>query len=188
MSVLTEMPERFAAGTTVELLLTSTDYPANDGWTLSLSLAGAGVLTVAGASSGADHAITLTAAQTADLPAGSYRWALDASKAGTVKRFASGRLAVEPNLAAAGAGDLQSTNEKILAAIEAVIASRLGTATGSLPKDIESYAIDGIAVTKIPMEQLERMRTRYAFAVAREKRGGGIGRQHRIAFTGAQNE
>lgn len=184
MNALTEMPESFAAGTTVKVTFSFSDYPASDGWALKLSLAGPGVLTVDADASGADHAVTLSAAETAALPAGGYFWSADASKAGETYRADSGKVNVEPNLAAAGAGDLQSSNEKLLVAIDAALASRLGTPGCSLPKDIEAYSIDGVTVTKVPLEQLEKMRTKLAYAVAREKRGGGIGIQHRIAFTG----
>lgn len=188
MSDLTELPESLAAGTTVKYTRSLPDYPASAGWTLTLALAGAGVLSVNAAPSGDNHAMTLTAEQTAGLPAGTYRWAEQVEKSGEVYRVASGRVIVEPNLQAALAGEQQSGNEKLLAAVEAMIAKRMGTSEGALPKDIESYAIDGIAVTKVPLEQLLKLRTVLSYAVARERRGGGFGRQHRITFTGAANE
>jgi len=182
MATETEVPESFAAGTTVKFTITDPDHPADDGWGMNFVLAGAGVLSSTGQATAKSHAFTLAATATAELPAGSYRWALTATKGEEVEEVDDGRLTVKPNLAAAGAGDLQSSNEKLLAAIDAMIAKRMGTGTGSLPQDIEAYSIDGVTVTKVPLEQLQKSRVVYAYAVNRE-RGGGIGRQHRIAFT-----
>lgn len=187
MDTLTAMPESFAAGTTVKYTRTLSDYAANDGWTLTLQLAGVNVLTATAAPDGADHAVTLAAADTKNLTAGSYLWAEVVTNGTDTYRVAQGRVTVEPNLGVALAGEHQSANERMLKAITAVIESRLGTG-GAVPKDVEAYSIDGITVTKIPLEQLMRYRTQYATAVAREKRGGGLGRNYRMAFTGARNE
>ena len=131
---------------------------------------------------------TITLAPTnATLTAGTYYFAEKVEKAGEVLRVGSGRVTVEPNLATALAGDLQSPNERMLKAVNAVIEARLGTSTG-VPKDVEAYSIDGIAVTKIPLERLMILRTQLSTTVARERRGGGIGRLYRYTFTGARNE
>lgn len=187
METLTALPDTFAAGTTVKYTRTVADYPATDGWTFTLEIAGEKLLSVEAAASGGDYAVTISATDSATLTAGTYYFAEKVEKAGEVLRVGSGRVTVEPNLATALAGDLQSQNERMLKAVNAVIESRLGTSTG-VPKDVEAYSIDGIAVTKIPLERLQILRTQLSTAVARERRGGGIGRQYRYAFTGARNE
>ncbi len=187
METLTALPETIADGTTVAYTKTVADYPATDGWTLTLEIAGEKLLSVEADANGGDYDVTISAEQSATLTAGTYYFAEKVEKAGEVHRVGSGRVTVEPNLATALAGDLQSPNERMLKALNAVIESRLGTSTG-VPKDVESYAIDGIAVTKIPLERLMTLRTQLSTTVARERRGGGIGRQYRYTFTGARNE
>jgi len=187
MATLTALPDSFPAGTTVKYTRTVSDYPASGGWTLKLMLAGPATLSVTAAASGADHVVTVTAAQSAALAAGVYRWAEEVSKDAEVYRVADGTVTVNPNMNTAQPGDLQSQDEKLLAAVNAMIAVRTG-ASGSAPKDIEAYSIDGVTITKVPLEQLYRLRTSLGIAVARAKRGGGFGRQHRVAFTGASQE
>jgi hypothetical protein len=187
MATFTELPDSFAAGTTVKYVRSLSDYPASGGWQLRLTLAGAATLTVTGAASGADHAMAITAQQSAALPAGIYQWAEDALKSGEVYRVAGGTVTVEPNLAAAQPGDLQSQDEKLLAAVTAVINVRMGVGTG-LPKDIEAYQVDGVMVTKVPLVELRKLQSALSHSVARAKRGGAFGRQHRVTFTGTRNE
>ncbi len=188
METLTALPASFPSGTTVKYTKTVSDYPASNGWQLKLLLAGAELLSVDAAPSGSDFAVTISATESARLSAGTYQYAEEVSKDGERYRIGSGTVLVEPNLTTALAGELQSADERLLKAVVAVIESRMGTASGSIPKDIEAYSIDGIAVTKVPLERLMAMRTQLATAVARAKRGGGIGRQYRMSFTGARNE
>lgn len=181
MATLTALPDSIPAGTTVKYTRTVSDYPATAGWTLKLLLAGEATLAVTAAPSGGDYAVTLTAAQTAALPAGVYRWAEEVSKAGEVYRVASGTVSVEPDLNTAAPGDLQSEDEKQLVQVNARIAELLA-------KGISSYAVDGLTVNKVELRDLYLERTRLTTAIARARRGGGIGRQYRVAFTGANNE
>lgn len=184
-TTLTAMPESFAAGSTVKYTSAGGDYRATDGWGRALYLAGINVLTITGVASGADFLMTIPAASSAALASGSYHWEERASKAGEIFTVASGSVSVTPNLATAAAGALQSWEEKALVAIDAVLA-------GNITSDIESYQIGTSsgqrAVTKIPKKELLTIRSQLAAAVARQKHGGGIGRQHRITFTGARNE
>jgi hypothetical protein len=182
MTTQTCLPDSFAAGTTVKYTLSVPDCPASAGWALTLLLAGAGKLAVTASASGDAFAVTITAAQGAALAAGVYQWAHEVSKAGEVYRVGEGTVVVTPNMNTAAAGDLQSPNEKLLAAITAVLSSRYGATTG-VAKDVEAYQLDGITVTKVPTSELEKARTRLAYAVSRAKNGGQPFRQHRIAFT-----
>jgi len=181
MATLTALPDSFTAGTTVQVLLTVPDYPASSGWTVKLMLAGANLLTVTASASGADHLLTIAAAASANLAAGAYRYAIQASKAGEVYDVSSGTVQIEPNLATALAGQHQSKNERLLELVEALL-------EGRVIKDVEAYGIDAMTVSKIPTEKLWDYRASLKAAIAREKRGGGFGIQHRVAFTGAENE
>jgi|CXWL01.1.fsa_nt_gi hypothetical protein len=181
MATLTALPDSFPAGTTVKYTRTVSDYPATSGWTLKLILAGPGVLTVTAAASGGDYAVTVTAAQSAALAAGVYRWAEEVSKAAEVFRVGDGTVSVEPNMTTAAPGDLQSEDEKQLVLVKARIAELHA-------KGIVAYSVDGVTVTKTEPRDLYAERARLQLAIARAKRGGGIGRQFRVAFTGAKNE
>ncbi|MEM9782807.1 MAG: hypothetical protein AAF899_10045 [Pseudomonadota bacterium] len=77
--------------------------------------------------------------------------------------------------AADSTADARSHDEKMLAAIEA-------TLEGRAVKDVESYSIEGRALTRIPFAELERLRQGYARRVARARGRGGIA-QRAVCFT-----
>lgn len=181
MATLTALPESFPAGTTVKYTRTVPEYPASSGWQLRLILAAEATLTVIATASGGDYAVTITAAQTAALPAGVYKWAEEVNKSGEVYPVARGTVTIEPNMSTAAPGDLQSEDEKQLVLVNARIAEYHA-------KPIEAYSVDGVTVTKGPIRELYVERARLKLAIARAKGGGGIGRQFRVAFTGTRNE
>jgi hypothetical protein len=88
---------------------------------------------------------------------------------------------VTPDLGAAGAGDVQSFAERMLAAIEARLEGRLDA-------DLESYGVAGRQVVKIPFEKLSAEREKYAQKVWQEQNPGKWGPPIRAAFTGAESE
>jgi hypothetical protein len=176
----TALPPAFAAGTTVQYTRSYADYPANDGWTLTLYLAGAQILNKVATASGADFVITLAATDTDDLTTpGLYRWVERASKSGVVKDVASGTVEVTANLATATAGSLQTTEEKLLAAVDAVIA-------GKITDDVLQYTIAGRSLTLMSRLDLLELRRKLQWDVARQR--GKTGRTRRLAFTGTENE
>lgn len=177
MDPLSQMPESFAAGTTVKLLRELSDYPADDGWTYALHLRGVGTLDAVGSASGSAFAVTLAAADTDGLAAGTYRWTERVAKAGEKYDAATGLVVVTLDMAAAAAGAGQSHAERVLALIEAAI-------EGRIPNGMESYQIQGRSVSKIPLMDLERLRGIYAARVARQKNGGQIG-SIQMVFRGA---
>ena len=182
MATSTALPESFAAGTTVKYTRTLTDYPANGGWTLTLYLAGATVLSVAATPSGADHAVTLTPAQTATLAtAGVYRWTERVNNATEKYDVASGTVYVTQNIATAAAGDLQTFEEKALAIVEAALLANVGS-------DIVTYQIHGRAVTRETRLEALAYRNKLRWDVARQRNKGKAGRTRRVSFTGAENE
>jgi hypothetical protein len=167
MQTLTEFPESFAAGTTVKYTRSLADYPANDGWTLAVHLRG---LTVEGSAD-----VTFGADITASLPAGAYTWLERVSKAGEVNDPATGEVAVTPNVAAARAGDLQTPEAKILAAL---IAKR----DGRLTADQETVQVDSMAITRIPFELLEELIARYQRIVNNQRAGGAPLKRTLVTF------
>lgn len=177
-SVLTALPASFPAGTTVELLITDSDFPANQGWAMQLILAGASKLTVDGQASGAAFAFTLSSTATAPLKAGRYHAVRRATKAGKSYDSAPVFVDVTPNIAAAGAGDMQSYQEKMLAAIEAELFAR---ANGTAAESAEEYEIDGIMLKRCSRESLRKERSKLVAELNRA-RTGSLGKPVKVTF------
>lgn len=178
---LTALPAQLPAGTTVKYTRAHADFPADQGWGLTLYLAGVKLASFAGTPTGASFAFTLDAATTATLAAGLYHWEERASKAGEEYIADSGEVEVLANIKAAEAGDFQDQDEKDLAAIEAVL-------HGRITADVQSYQIHGRAVVKIPVLELEKLRAGIKARVESKRRGGKLGPTLRMSFTGAESE
>lgn len=181
MSTASQIPDAFAAGTTVTYTRAYADYPANAGWGATLYLAGASLFSVAGSASGASFVYTLTAAQTALLTAGNYQWREVVSK-GTEKYIAdSGVVQIEPDITAATAGSMQTFEELELARVEEVLSGRT---TG----DVESYQVGNRAMTKIPHKELRAYRAELKRTIYAQRHPGTFGPPIRAIFTGVRNE
>jgi hypothetical protein len=178
MNELSALPDCFAAGTTVSYRRSLSEYPATAGWELRLYLAGVSVLSELAAADGADHVVTLTAAETAPLGAGTYTWEERVSQGSEVHTVASGTVVVEPDIATATAGDLQSWEEKTLVIVEAALSDTLATAD-------ESYQIHGRAVSKYDKRELLKIRDSLLVRIQRRKRGGKL-QTILYRFTGAR--
>lgn len=116
MADLTAVPTVITAGDSYTLTLTASAYPASAGWVLSLAVAGAAAQSWTSTASGDAHVLTLTAAQTAALTAGSYQVRVRAIRSGVVDTIQTGTLTVQPNVFTAAAGDLRSEWEALKAA------------------------------------------------------------------------
>lgn len=137
------------------------DYPSSEGWALSYTFRGAGSLdTTAGevVVSSDVWTVHIPASRTADLGAGAYRWAAymtgSGSYAGRRHEVARGVVTVVANAALATDGALQSSDERILAAIEAAL-------EGRITDDVQMTQINGRLVTNIPILELQRLRGIY---------------------------
>lgn len=105
MPTLTAVPDTITAGDSYAITLSLSDYPATAGWSLSYALAGAAVLTVTSTASGANHLLTLTAAQTASLGAGLYQHRVRAAQGSTVETVTTGTCTVVADIGALAAGE-----------------------------------------------------------------------------------
>lgn len=178
----TTMPNSFCAGTTVDLLLSYADYPASAGWSASLYLAGASVLTpVTGVPTGNAYAFTMTASNTKLLKAGTYKWRVVCQLNGNVYVADSGIVMVEQDLAQAGESDAQTFAEKALALVEARL-------LGRYLEDMESFSIAGRAVSQIPQRELLDVRDRLMEEIRMSKAGGQFIRDVRVIFSGVRSE
>jgi hypothetical protein len=182
VSTLYAMPDAFAAGTTVKYTRAYADHPASGGWALTVYIAGAQVLSKAAAANGDSFDFTLTATETATLTTpGVYQWEEWATKDAEKFRVAGGTVQVTANLSTATPGSAQSMNEKLLAAIDAVIAGRI-------TDDVLQYNIHGRGLTKMSPDELRTLRNKVAWDVARERNRGRATRRRTIAFTGTERE
>ena len=176
---LTSLPESFAAGTTVRYRKRFSDYPAGDGWTLRLHLAGASVLAKTAAADGDDFVVTLAAEDTGGaFAAGLYKWVERVSNAaGEVYEVAAGIVTILPNLAEATEGSEQEWLERAIAALKSHIEGRLPTA-------MESYQIAGRAVSKMPVKEAVDLLTSLESRLARLKNPNFVTRPVLVSFTG----
>lgn len=165
---LTEMPDSFAAGTTVTYRRTVAAYPAGGVWNLTVYLSGVSTLAKVAGQDGEEYVVTLTAAETATLGAGKYQWVERVVKSPEVFEVASGTVVVEPNIATAAAGSMQTWEEKTLVVVEAAL-------TGKLTADMESYSIHGRTVNKIPTRELMQIRAELKRAVNAQRNPGKLG-------------
>lgn len=162
MAELAALPSSFAAGTTVVYRKNYSDYPASSGWTAALHIRGKETLDVAAAASGADFIYTISAAVSAPIDAGVYKWVERVTKAGEKYDVAEGVVEILLDLATAAAGAAQSYAERTLAVIEAAL-------TGELTDNMRNYQIAGRAVALIEPLELEALRVKYLLEVAAER-------------------
>lgn len=166
---LTAIPASLTAGDTWDFLLSFADYPASEGWALSLYLRGAGTLTVAGVAEGDAFRVTVPASGTgsSEIAAGTYVWGARVSKDGAAYTPESGTVVVAANPATAAAGDLQSEAERMLPIVRAEIRARV-TGTGSGHSEIQ---VHNRALKLFSLAELRAYEKELAFEVARLRFG-----------------
>jgi len=166
---LTALPSSFAAGTTVTYRKSFDDYPASEGWTLTLYLAGANVTPpVVAVPDGDDFVVTVGADVTADgFAPGLYKYVERVSKDDEVYEVDSGVVTISPDLTVAGDGDEQEWVEEALAMLRAHV-------RGRLPSGMQSYSIAGRTVSKLPIEEAFKLITQLETRLARLKNPGRV--------------
>lgn len=160
-------PTKLIAGDSIAWAREAPAY-SFDGWGLLYVLRGPGQLDVT-ASGGPVFEFTISAAESATLPAGIYNWACYATKGPDRKTLARGEVEVLADLAQAAEIDPRGHARRMLALIEAALEKRI-------PKDQQSYEIDGMRLDRIPIERLNALRLQYRREAA-AKRGKPFGRR-----------
>ena len=175
---LTNLPDQFAAGTTVSYRRRLADYPASAGWTLRLHLAGASVLAKTAATDGDDFLVTIEATDTeGDFTAGLYKWVERVSSAGgEVYEVGRGTVSVLPNLAEATEGSEQEWIERAIAMLRAHI-------EGRLPAGMESYQVAGRVVAKMPIKEAVSLLSSLESRLAGLQNPGFVTRPVLVSFT-----
>lgn len=154
-------PTSLHAGDSVSWSRDLPDHPAADGWALAYVFSGPERHAV-DAIAAAPFQVEVPASETAGWAPGLYAWVALASKGEARVTVAKGFLQVEPNLATADALDARSHARRMLDLIEAALEKRI-------PKDQQSYEIDGQRLDRIPIERLNALRLQYRREVARER-------------------
>ncbi len=140
MATLTTEPASITAGDTAAWVKSLADYPASAGWVLSYTLINATTkITFSASASGADHAVSVAAATTANWAAGDYQYQAVVTKAAERYTVGTGRLTIAPNLAAATTLDARSTTRKMLEAAESAYLDYLTNKQGH----VAEYEIAG---------------------------------------------
>ncbi len=176
---LANLPDQFAAGTTVCYRRRLADFPASEGWTLQVYLAGASVLAKTAAADGDDFVVTIAASDTAGgFAPGFYKWVERVTGVGgEVYEIAKGSVTVLPNLAEATEGSEQEWIERAVVALRAHI-------EGRLPAGMESYQIAGRVVAKMPVKEAVGLLTNLESRLASLKNPGFVTRPVLVSFTG----
>ena len=177
---LTALPQSFPAGTTVEYTKTPTDYPASDGWTLTLYLAGASVTSVEAVADGDSFVVTISATKTlatSGFQPGLYKWIERVSKAAEVFELDAGIVTILEDLSTAAGGDAQNWIERAVVALRAHI-------EGRLPAGMETYSIAGRSVAKMPIKEAVDLLSTLESRLARLRDPSSITRTVLARFTG----
>ncbi|EPF1455240.1 hypothetical protein AVM47_033635 [Pseudomonas aeruginosa] len=154
-------PTQLHAGDSVAWERDVPEYPASAGWSLRYVLSGPDRHVIE-AQAGAPYRVEIAAETTASWAPGLYRWVALAIKAGQRLTLDSGTLEIGANLETAEPSDARSHAQRMLALIEAALEKRI-------PKDQQSYEIDGMRLDRIPIERLDALRSKYRRELQREK-------------------
>jgi hypothetical protein len=161
------IPQTIQAGDSLTLSYSGADYPAPT-WTITAYLRGPAVDDITFSPDGTNHAAAVTAATTADWPAGVYLVSLVATDGADVVTLETGQSLVLQDIAAIDAtSDNRSHVKIVLDAIEAVIQGRATT-------DQLRVRINNREIEKTPLYELQRFWAQYKALYQDELRAAGI--------------
>lgn len=173
------LPQRISSGVTLDLPVVLTAYPAPV-WALAVNIRGPSAIDLASTPDGSNHRLRAAASVTAGWEPGDYWFVARVSNEdGDVFEVESGKITIDVDLAALGAGYDGSTHaERVLAAIEAVLEKRA-------TQDQQRYTINNRELWRTPIPDLLMLRDRYRAQVKMEaklKRGDLFGSAVRVRF------
>lgn len=155
-------PKTLNAGDSVAWARAEPAYPASAGWLLSYAFRGPGQFDVI-AVGGSPYQVEIAASVTATYPPGLYRWACYVTRGDDRKTLGFGETTVVADWQGLDGTDARTHARRMLDLIEKALEKRI-------PKDQQSYEIDGMRLDRIPIERLEALRVRYAREVRSEQR------------------
>ncbi|WP_122761179.1 hypothetical protein, partial [Pseudomonas viridiflava] len=152
-------PTQIHAGDSATWSRAVPDRPASAGWGLRYVLSGPDRHTV-DALPTTPFQVEVSAQLSATWAPGLYRWVALAFRGDQRLTVAQGVLEVGANLETADPVDARSHAQRMLTMIEAALEKRI-------PKDQQSYEIDGMRLDRIPIERLDALRTKYQREIQR---------------------
>ncbi len=153
-------PRKITAGNSYSWTVSSSDYPASDGWVVSYSLSNTNEqFDITSVANGDDHDATILSASSQKYVAGVYDLVGFAVLSGERKIFYSQPCEIKPD--PASMNDHRSYAKRIVDAIEATI-------EGKASADAQSLAINGKTLTRYPIADLLVFRDRFKREVATE--------------------
>ncbi len=181
--VLTELPRRITVGDTVTWDETLTDFPASASWIVTYSFTSPSAkFASAHAAVGDDHRITIV---TTDLEEGHYDYTKKLADGTSTHTLESGFIDVDPDLSADATGvDRRSFAVITLENIEAML-------QGKATKDQTSYSLNGRALSRYSIDELNEWRALLRVEVrderqkARRKSGGKSHRNVHVSMSSA---
>ena len=162
-----DSPDSFRAGDSVSWTVSLSAFPASAGWSVSfrlLSQAGVAV-DIETTPAGDDHAATLTAAATANWPAGNATLVCLATKGAERKTVGSKTVTILPDLAVIGTFDGRTQNQKALDDLEAALAAYAAAGQGH----VGEYQVAGRVMKFRTVEEIEALIAHYRRAVLKER-------------------
>lgn len=139
VTTATTEPEEVIVGDTWTWSRSFSDYPASQGWVLTYYVKNdTQSFQISCTANGNDHVATMSAANSAALVPGTYRYWARISLSGTSYTVAQGELKLLPNPAAQGAYDFRTTATRIVDALEQLALRRAGGR--------QQVTVDGIAM------------------------------------------
>lgn len=181
---LTRIPNQLRAGDTWKWTATLSDYPATT-WTLTYYLVRQSIATISFAASadGADHAVSVAAADTAAYTPGVYKYQAVVDDGTDHYQVEAGTVELLANFASGASSiDARSHARKVLDAVEALI-------EGTASKDQQEITEGGVTLKRRSVEDLLSLRDRYRAEVAAElrreraERGLGTAKTIKVRFT-----
>lgn len=158
-------PAYIRAGDTIKWTRSLADYPAST-WTLSYRLINAaGNIDITATADGDDHAVTVPAATSAAYTPGQYEWVASVTDGSDRYTVGSGRLTIQPDLAAEAAGyEARSTARQALADLRSALATWLSTSGR-----VQSYTVAGRSMTFVTADEIRQRIGLAEREVAREE-------------------
>ena len=159
-------PTSLRAGDSIAWTVSLPSYLASAGWTLSYRLINATGFSedIASTPSGDDHEISLSAADTANYPAGPATLVRIVDTGVQKITLAATLITILPDLSVVTAHDGRSANEKALAAAESALESYLTAGQGH----VEEYEIAGRRMKFRAVAEIEALINLYRLRVAKD--------------------
>lgn len=173
----TQVPNKFTAGDSFIVQVSSIDFPAGSGWTLAISMRGPTVVDATATASGSDYLFNVPGATTKAWSPGTYFWQLRVSNdGGEVHTLQKGRIDVLPDYSAVTDQNFsdKSQAEQTLDGLFAVLAVKKGTATPTQTSTAAAfftkrYKLDGVDVERADPAQIIVLIEKFQRIVARER-------------------